>query len=141
MAQNRSLPHDALDERTKLSFPLQTLLNFAVKPQSARSRAGTSRTMKPVIDPLLQGIPAANDFRRKVEFIRKIVGEWLINDGVGRSDMSVEGRLRWAGYRDVSVKAPFKHVWATVCARGGDDRKVAWFDPKRADEIVPDIEN
>lgn len=141
LAQTSTLPHDALDDRQKLSYPLQTLLNFTVKPNTARSRAGSSRVQKPVIDPVLQGVPAANDFRRKVEFIKRIVGEWLSNEGIGRSDMSVEGRLRWNGYRDVNVKAPFKHVWATVGARGRDERRVAWFDPKKASEIVPDIES
>jgi len=50
-------------------------------------------------------------------------------------------RLRWMGLRDVvNVRSPYKHVWATVGARGGDERRVAWFDPRRPAEMVPDME-
>ena len=80
---------------------------------------------------MIQGIPQANDFRRKIEFIRLVVKEWVTNGGLGVSDMEPEGRLRWGGYRElVNVKVPYKHVWVTVGGRNGDDRRVAWFDPK-----------
>jgi hypothetical protein len=127
-----TLSPSALDDRQKLSYPLQTLLNFLNKPGRSRSSP---------INPVLQGIPQANDFRKKVEFIRTIVGEWIRNGGLGNSDMEPEGRLRWLGNRElVNVKVPYKHVWVTVGARGGDDRRVAWFDPRKPKEIVPDIE-
>lgn len=90
---------------------------------------------------MIQGIPTANDFRKKVEFIRSVVKEWVSNGGLGNSEMEPKGRLRWAGYRElVNVKVPYKHVWVTVGARNGDDRRVAWFDPKKPESIISDIE-
>ena len=90
---------------------------------------------------MVQGIPRANDFRRKVEFIRLVLKEWITNGGIGNSDMEAQGRLRWDGYREL-VNAPkqAKHVWVTVGARQGDDRRVAWFDPRKPLETVPDIQ-
>lgn len=132
-AHTGALQSAALDDRQKLSYPLQTLLNFMAKP--------SSRTRVSPINPMLQGIPQANDFKRKIEFIRNVTAEWIRNGGLGNSDMRPEGRIRWLGYRElVNVKMPQKHVWVTVGARGGDDRRVAWFDPRKPDEIVPDIE-
>ncbi|CAI4216238.1 unnamed protein product [Parascedosporium putredinis] len=99
-----------------LSYPLQTLLNFQTKPTAARSTrsATTSTRRRPEIAPELQGIPAANDFRRKVDFIKRVVKEWVGNGGLGNSSMSREGRLRWTGYREtVNVPIPQKHVWVT----------------------------
>ena len=106
------------------------------------SRSGKSTTRKrPEIDPMIQGIPQANDFRKKIEFIRDVVKEWTSNGGLGNSAMSSERRLRWNGNRElVNVKVPYKHVWVTVGARNGDDRRVAWFNPRKPREIVPDIE-
>lgn len=90
---------------------------------------------------MLQGIPQANDFRSKVQFIKTIVAEWIRNGGLGNSEMDPKGRLRWGGNRElVNVKVPYKHVWVTVGARNGDDRRVAWFDPKKPKEILPDIQ-
>jgi hypothetical protein len=140
LAETGTLSSSALDERQQLSYPLQTLLNFMAKPSS---RAGTSTRRRGwEIDPMLQGIPAANDFRRKIEFVKAIVGEWIENGGIGKSSMEPETRLRWVGHREqVNVKMPYKHVWVTVGAYGGDDRRVAWFDPRNPAAIVPDIEN
>ena len=90
---------------------------------------------------MLQGIPQANDFRRKVEFIRTIVKEWIKNGGIGNSDTSPEGRLKWEGQREVvNVATPYKHVWTTVGARAGDVRLVAWFDPRKPNATLQDIE-
>lgn len=132
-----TIPPAALDDRQHLSHPLQTLLNFMINP-----RAGKSTVRKrPEIDPMIQGIPQANDFRRKVEFIRLVVREWVNNGGLGNSAMEPKTRLRWGGYRElVNVKIPYKHVWVTVGARNGDDRRVAWFDPKKPEATIPDIE-
>ena len=129
---------NALDDRQHLSYPLQTLLNFVARP----SRAGRSTTRKrPEIDPMVQGIPQANDFRRKIEFIVKVIKEWVSNGGLGKSDMTPDGRLRWKGYREqVNVEIPYKHVWASVGGQGTDERRVAWFDPRKPDEIKPDME-
>jgi hypothetical protein len=106
------------------------------------SRLGKSTTRKrPEIDPMIQGIPQANDFRKKVEFIRLVVKEWVTNGGLGNSNMEPEGRLRWTGQREiVNVKVPYKHVWVTVGARNGDDRRVAWFDPRKPEATIPDIQ-
>jgi hypothetical protein len=90
---------------------------------------------------MAQGVPAANDFRRKIEFINQIISEWIKNGGMGRNPTDPENRPRWLGYREcVNVKTPYKHVWATVGASGGDDRRAAWFDPRNPEDIVPDIE-
>lgn len=130
-----TIPPSALDDRQRLSYPLQTLLNFMAKPSRSTTRK------RPEIDPMIQGIPHANDFRKKIEFIRLVVKEWVTNGGLGNSNMEPAGRLRWAGCREVvNVKTPYKHVWVTVGARDGDDRRVAWFDPKKPEVIVPDIE-
>lgn len=127
----------ALDDRQHLSYPLQTLLNFASKP--TRSVKSTTRK-RPEIDPMVQGIPSANDFRKKVEFIRSAVKEWVTNGGIGNSNMEPHGRLRWTGCREqINVKVPYKHVWVTVGSRNNDDRRVAWFNPRKPDVDIPDI--
>lgn len=120
-----------------LSYPLQTLLNFATVPKSTSNP--TRR--RPEISPELQGIPAANNFRQKIEFIRDIVREWNANGGIGNSDMSREKRLRWTGVRETrNVQIPAKHVWVTIGARWGDERLSAYVDPRRPSEIGPDID-
>ncbi|PBP19576.1 cell cycle serine/threonine-protein kinase CDC5/MSD2 [Diplocarpon rosae] len=133
-----SIPASALDDRQHLSYPLQTLLNFMSKP--SRATKTTSRK-RPEIDPMIQGIPQANDFRKKIEFIRLVVKEWTTNGGIGISDMSPTGRLRWKGAREtVDVKVPYKHVWVAVGGRGGEERKVAWYNPCRPDDPILDIQ-
>jgi len=137
-AAKGTLPSSALDDRQHLSYPLQTLLNFMSKP--SRSAKSTTRK-RPEINPMLQGIPQANDFRKKVEFIRSVVKEWVTNGGLGISDMTPAGRLRWNGNRElVNVKVPYKHVWVTVGGKNGDERKVVWFNPRKPDELVPDMQ-
>lgn len=129
-----AIPPNGLDDRSMLSYPLQTLLNFDAKPSKSSTRK------RPEINPMIQGIPKINDFRRKIEFVRDAVKEWVSNGGLGNSAMEPETRLRFKGFREtVNVKIPTKHVFATVGARGGDDRRVAWFNPKKPDEIIPDI--
>jgi hypothetical protein len=118
-----------------LSYPLQTLLNFQTK-STARSAASRRR---PEIDPELQGIPAANDFRRKIDFIKNVVKEWVSNGGLGNSNMSRENRLRWLGYREtVNATIPQKHVWVTIGARWGDQRLTALVDPRTPWELGED---
>lgn len=143
LAETGTLTPSALDERGVLSYPLQTLLNFQTKPTAARSTrsATTSTRRRPEIAPELQGIPAANDFRRKVDFIKRVVKEWVGNGGLGNSSMSREGRLRWTGYREtVNVPIPQKHVWVTVGARWGDRRLTSFVDPRKPEEIGEDID-
>lgn len=136
LKERGTLTTAALDDRQHLSYPLQTLLNFMSKP----GKNSTTRK-RPTIDPMVQGIPHANQFREKIEFIKDAVKEWVSNGGLGCSNFDAESRLRWTGYREqVNVKVPYKHVWVTVGARNGDDRRVAWFDPKRPADIVPDME-
>lgn len=130
----------ALDDRATLSYPLQTLLNFQTRNSSTRTASSTRR--RPEIDPELQGIPAANDFRRKVEFIKSIVKEWVSNSGLGNSDMSREGRLRWTGFREcVGVVAPQKHVWVTIGARGGDSRVSSYVDGNKPWELGEEVDS
>ncbi|KAJ9157710.1 Cell cycle serine/threonine-protein kinase CDC5/MSD2 [Pleurostoma richardsiae] len=145
LAVTGSLEESALDDRTVLSYPLQTLLNFSTvsKPavrSSTRSASNPTRR-RPEIAPELQGIPAANDFRRKVDFIKNVVKEWVTNGGIGNSDMSREGRLRWTGVRETkNVSFQQKHVWVTIGARWGDERYTAIVDPRRPAELGPDID-
>jgi hypothetical protein len=84
--------------------------------------------MRPEVPVELQPIPAANGLRQKVEFIRDVLREWIANDGIGNSDFSRAGRLRWSGMRQVSVNVPNKHVWCTVGARQGDERASCYVD-------------
>jgi len=140
------LLESALDGRTVLSYPLQTLLNFAAPSRQPAARAGTRSASNPTkrrpeISPELQGIPAANQLRRKIEFIRDIVREWNANGGIGNSDMSREKRLRYTGMRETkNVPIPAKHVWVSIGARWGDQRLAAYVDPRKPAELGPDID-
>ncbi|EXA53796.1 PLK protein kinase [Fusarium oxysporum f. sp. pisi HDV247] len=132
----------ALDDRAMLSYPLQTLLNFQAKPAAPRAGRTTATTRRrPEIAPELQGIPAANDFRRKIVFIKDVVKEWVTNGGLGNSQMSRESRLRWGGHREtISNHAPQKHVWVTVGARWGDQRISTYVDPRKPWELGEDVD-
>ncbi|KAI0125893.1 serine/threonine protein kinase [Xylariales sp. AK1849] len=141
LASAGELDENALDERAVLSYPLQTLLNFATKPAIRPTRSQSSQTRKrPEINPMLQGIPASNDLRRKVDFIKNVVKEWVTNGGIGNSNMSREQRLRWTGCRETLHSGPSKHVWVTIGARWGDERFSAVVDPKRPDVLGEDVE-
>ena len=139
------MEESALDDRTVLSYPLQTLLNFATQSKSGvrtatRSASNPTRS-RPEIPVELQGIPAANDFRKKVQFIKTVVKEWVMNGGIGNSDMSREGRIRWTGTRETkNVPLQQKHVWVTIGARWGDERYTAYVDPRKPAEIGADID-
>ncbi|ROT40030.1 serine/threonine-protein kinase plo1 [Sodiomyces alkalinus F11] len=142
LAENGTLTSTALDERAMLSYPLQTLLNFQTKPSTTRStRTTTTTRRRPEIPAELQGIPAANDFRPKIEFIKNVVKEWVTNGGLGNSAMSRQERLRWTGYREtVNVPIPTKMVWVTVGARWGDKRRSAYVDPRKPSELGEEID-
>jgi hypothetical protein len=132
LASTGTIGAAALDDRATLSYPLQTLLNF----QSKTSSRSASTRKRPEIDPEVQGIPAANDFRRKIEFIKNIVKEWVANGGLGNSSMARETRLRWTGYRElVNTTIPQKHVWVTIGARWGDQRLSTLVDPRKPWEL------
>ena len=89
----------------------------------------------------MQGIPAANDFRRKIVFIKDVVKEWVTNGGLGNSQMSRESRLRWGGYREnISSHVPQKHVWVTVGARWGDQRISTYVDARKPWELGEDVD-
>ncbi|KAL7942398.1 serine/threonine protein kinase [Trichoderma barbatum] len=140
LANTGSIGATALDDRATLSYPLQTLLNFQMRT-STRASATASRR-RPEIEPELQGIPTANDFRRKVEFIKTVVKEWVTNGGLGNSSMERESRLRWTGYREtVHATAPQKHVWVTIGARWGDQRISTFVDPCKPWELGEEVEN
>ncbi|ODA76576.1 hypothetical protein RJ55_07846 [Drechmeria coniospora] len=132
----------ALDDRATLSYPLQTLLNFQAKPSASRSARSTTSRRRPEIDPEMQGIPAANDFRHKIEFIKDVVKEWVANGGLGNSSMSRESRLRWTGFREtVHATIPQKHVWVTIGARWGDQRLSTFVDPRKPWELGEDVDS
>lgn len=138
LATTGTIGATALDDRATLSYPLQTLLNFQSKPST---RTATTRK-RPEIDAELQGIPAANDFRRKIEFIKNIVKEWVSNGGLGNSSMNRDTRLRWTGYRElVNATIPQKHVWVTIGARWGDQRLSTLVDPRKPWELGEEVDS
>ncbi|KAH9909400.1 protein kinase-like protein [Xylariomycetidae sp. FL2044] len=138
LAASGELDEAALDERAVLSYPLQTLLNFTIKPAMRPTRNASRK--RPEINPMLQGIPAANDFRRKVDFIKNVVKEWVANEGIGNSYMDRQRRRQWTGYRETVHSGPSKHVWVTIGARWGDARFSAEVDPKRPGVLGREIE-
>ncbi|KGQ05019.1 Cell cycle serine/threonine-protein kinase CDC5/MSD 2 [Beauveria bassiana D1-5] len=142
LAETGTIGAAALDDRATLSYPLQTLLNFQAPARATMAVNSTRSTRKrPEIDPELQGIPAANDFRRKIDFIRTVVKEWVSNGGLGNSSMARERRLRWRGHREtIHSTAPQKHVWVTIGARWGDQRISTFVDPLRPWELGAEVE-
>ncbi|KAI5866916.1 kinase-like protein [Durotheca rogersii] len=137
------LDEDALDERAVLSYPVQTLLNFAGRRAAAAGKSEAAvrpSRRRPEINPMQQGIPAANDFRRKVEFVREVVAEWVANGGLGNCRMEREHRRRWMGARETARSGPSKHVWVTIGARWGDKRFSAVVDPKKPGELGAEVE-
>lgn len=138
LATTGELDETALDDRAVLSYPLQTLLNFATKPAVRPTRNVTRK--RPDINPMLQGIPAANDFRHKIEFIKNIIKEWVVNGGLGNSHMDREHRQQWTGCRETVNGGPSKHVWVTIGARWGDERYSALVDPRQPDKLGEEVE-
>ncbi|KAJ6445629.1 serine/threonine-protein kinase plo1 [Purpureocillium lavendulum] len=142
LASSGTIGAAALDDRATLSYPLQTLLNFQSKPSTTRGGRASTTRKRPEIEPELQGIPAANDFRRKIEFIKNVVKEWVVNGGMGNSSMSRETRLRWTGYRElVNTTIPQKHVWVTIGSRWGDQRLSTYVDPRKPWELGEDVDS
>ncbi|KAI1818429.1 Pkinase-domain-containing protein [Poronia punctata] len=139
LAATGELDETALDQRGVLSYPVQTLLNFTTKPAVRPTRNPTRK--RPEIDPEIQGIPAANDFRRKIEFIVRILREWVANNGLGNSRMDREHRLMWTGTRETVHSSPSKHVWVTIGARWGDQRYCAFVDPKSPNVLGEEVES
>ncbi|KAI0102907.1 hypothetical protein GGR51DRAFT_525820 [Nemania sp. FL0031] len=138
LAATGQLDESALDDRGVLSYPVQTLLNFTTKPAIRPARNPTRK--RPEINPEIQGIPGANDFRRKIEFIVRILKEWTANNGLGNSRMDREHRLMWQGSRESVHSGPSKHVWVTIGARWGDCRYSAVVDPKTPGVLGEEIE-
>ncbi|OTB06661.1 hypothetical protein M426DRAFT_54823 [Hypoxylon sp. CI-4A] len=138
LATTGELDETALDERAVLSYPLQTLLNFAAKPAIRPTRNATRK--RPEINPMLQGIPTANDFRRKIDFIKNIIKEWVTNGGLGNSKMDREHRQQWTGARETLHSGPSRHVWVTIGARWGDERYSALVDPKNPGKLGSEVE-
>lgn len=84
----------------------------------------------------------ANLFRHKVQFMHAVVKEWVKNGGLGKSDMSRVGRLKWDGVRQTKNVETLvsKHVWVTVGARGGDSRHAVSVDCRRPTMLLEDID-
>ncbi|KAI1827979.1 Pkinase-domain-containing protein [Xylaria intraflava] len=139
LAAKGELDESALDDRGVLSYPVQTLLNFTTKSAIRPTRNPARK--RPEISPEIQGIPGANDFRRKIEFIVSIVKEWTANDGLGNSRMDRKHRLMWTGSRETAHSGPGKHVWVTIGARWGDSRYSAVVDPKTPSILGEEIES
>ncbi|KAJ2997807.1 hypothetical protein NUW58_g537 [Xylaria curta] len=139
LAATGELDESALDERGVLSYPVQTLLNFTTKPAMRPTRNPTRK--RPEIDPEIQGIPGANDFRRKIEFILRIIKEWISNNGLGNCRMDREHRLMWMGSRETRHSSPSKHIWVTIGARWGDSRYTAVVDPKNPGVLGEEVES
>lgn len=138
LTETGEVDESSLDNRAVLSYPLQTLLNFTL----SHSNTVSSTKYRPEIPKKLQGIPNANGFRAKMLFVYKIVREWVTNGGMGMSDMSRDGRLKWDGARQSKNVAEFvtKHVWVTVGARGQDSRHAVWVDCRKPTELLEDID-
>ncbi|KAI0974266.1 hypothetical protein F4678DRAFT_369418 [Xylaria arbuscula] len=139
LAATGELDESALNGRGVLSYPVQTLLNFTTKPAVRPTRNPTRK--RPEINPDIQGIPGANDFRRKIEFIVGIIKEWTTNEGLGNSRMDRQHRLMWTGSRETVRSGPSKHVWVTIGARWGDCRYSAVVDPKSPSVLGEEIES
>ncbi|KAL2271192.1 hypothetical protein VTJ83DRAFT_563 [Remersonia thermophila] len=155
LTETGELAESALDGRSVLSYPLQTLLNFGKgsgtlsssssgSSLSSSSGSSSSSRRRPDIPASLRGIPEANQFRRKIEFIRDAVREWTANGGLGNSDLSRERRLRWMGAREIppasSGAGSSKHVWVTIGARKGDERVAAFVDPRKPWVLGEDVD-
>lgn len=73
--------------------------------------------------------------------MNSVIKEWVKNGGMGKSDMSREGRLRWDGARKTkNTEVLKKHAWVTVGARGGDSRHAVWVDERRPTVLLDDID-
>jgi serine/threonine protein kinase len=141
LATTGGMDEASLDDRAVLSYPLQTLLNFSTVPKASQRSVTNSTRHRPEIPQELQGIPAANDFRRKVEFIRAAVKEWARNGGLGKSDMSREGRLKWPGLRQTKdCEVMMKQAWVTIGARGEDSRHAVWVDSRNPTTLLEEID-
>lgn len=141
LASTGGMDEASLDDRAVLSYPLQTLLNFSTVPKASQRSVPNSTRHRPEIPLELQGLPAANDFRRKVEFIRAVVKEWARNGGLGKSDMSREGRLKWPGLRQTKdCEVMMKQAWVTIGARGEDSRHAAWVDSRDPTTLLDEID-
>ncbi|KAI0486426.1 Pkinase-domain-containing protein [Xylaria cf. heliscus] len=139
LAETGQLDEAALDGRGILSYPVQTLLNFTTKSAVRPARNPTRK--RPEINPEIQGIPGANDFRRKIEFIVAIIKEWTTNNGLGNCRMDREHRMMWMGSRESIHSGPSKHVWVTIGARWGDSRYSAVVDPKNPGVLGDEIQS
>ncbi|KAF3769091.1 kinase-like protein [Cryphonectria parasitica EP155] len=140
LAQTGELDESSLDNRAVLSYPLQTLLNFTMS-NTTSAAASQSGRYRPEIPKGLLFVPDANGFRDKVKFMHKIVKEWVQNGGIGQSDMSREGRLKWDGVRQtMQVEPVTKHVWVTVGARGSDSRHAVWVDCRKPTVLLENID-
>lgn len=110
-------------------------------PNTTSAAASQSGRHRPSIPKQLQGIPDANGFRAKIQFMQQVVQEWVRNGGMGRSDMSREGRLKWDGMRQTkNTECVTKHVWVTVGARGKDSRHAVFVDSRRPTVLLEDID-
>ncbi|KAJ2900506.1 uncharacterized protein MKZ38_002411 [Zalerion maritima] len=138
--ENGQLDTVALDSRTVLSYPLQTMLNMN---RSSAASSGTSRSgrTRPQISPEIRVIPEANDFRHKVEFVRQVVREWVSHGGIGNARTDRDNRIRWLGSREAfGITAPQKHVWVSVGARWGDQSVSCFVDPRYPSELGQEID-
>lgn len=130
----------ALDSRTVLSYPLQTMLNMN-RASSVSASTSRSGRVRPQIGDQVRAIPEANDFRRKVEFIRQVVREWVSNEGIGNARTDRASRIKWLGSRETfGITAPQKHVWVSVGARWGDHSASCLVDPRTPSELGQEID-
>lgn len=105
MATGKELPASLFKDRRILSYSTEQFL------QAANSDPSTSE---------LASIVSANMFQDKVEFLIRIVSQWIDGGGLGCSREG-EPKLEWEG---LSVKDHAKKLaWTTVGRRGGDEMK------------------
>ncbi|KAI9842269.1 MAG: Cell cycle serine/threonine-protein kinase cdc5/MSD2 [Sclerophora amabilis] len=97
------LTENALDKRSLLSYPTQSLLRGSHGSKS------------------FAAITTANDFRKKISFIQNLFSIWLTNGGIGCTDP--DNKIEWQGMRENKGEGKVeKLVWVTVGAHGGDRR-------------------
>jgi len=105
MAETHELPARLLRDREVLNQSVETLLT------ASRSSSGSSA---------LTEIVRANMFEEKLEFLLRIVDQWIDGGGLGCSGNTHE-QLQWDG---LWVKDHAKKVdWVTVGRYGGDEMR------------------
>ena len=105
LMSGKTLPADALDGRSVLSFSVAKMLHGLDKDK------GSFRVLV-----------EANQLRSKLEFVRDVVGIWAENGGLGcMGEDEEQKRMKWEGMMEKGGRVQ-KLVWVTVGAYAGDGK-------------------